>query len=270
MHPYHRPPSLPGSPPDDGDDTLSLVRLIENGTLDLQLAALLWLTLVNRGSIIVAASPRLAGKTTLLTALTDLMPHRFETVYTHGVAEEFDFLERTAPDRTLIVVNEISDHLPIYLWGSHVGRVLEALERGYTLAATMHADTPEEVLEVLLHPALGTTTTTVGNVTLIVTLLPAGLGGLEPVRRVRAAHLVLPPAAPPPRVRPLAEWDRTRDAFSHAGRTDREVLAERLGMSAAEFDAELAGRRSALEALLGVAPSTRETVRAALRGFARP
>jgi hypothetical protein len=43
----------------------SLLGLIDNGTMDTQTAALLWL-LVDRGSsILAAAGPQLAGKTTL-------------------------------------------------------------------------------------------------------------------------------------------------------------------------------------------------------------
>jgi hypothetical protein len=38
------------------------------------------------------------------------------------------------------LVNELSPHLPVYLWGQGVARLLDAATRGFQLLATAHAD----------------------------------------------------------------------------------------------------------------------------------
>jgi energy-coupling factor transporter ATP-binding protein EcfA2 len=124
---------------------LSALDLVRKDLLDTRTAAVLWL-LMERSSLIVASGPQLAGKTTLLTALLDLMPPSVEKVYTRGSEEDFSFLEQTGPSETLVLVPEFSDHTPAYLWGSGVRTLFDALEKGYRVAGTMHADTPEDIL----------------------------------------------------------------------------------------------------------------------------
>ena len=65
----------------------SLLGLIENGTMDLRTAALLWLLVDCKSSILAAAGPQLAGKTTLLTTLLDLMPPTYRRILTRGRQE---------------------------------------------------------------------------------------------------------------------------------------------------------------------------------------
>ncbi len=48
-----------------------------------------------------------------------------------------------------ILINEISDHLPVYSWGPYVQRAFELMGEGYSLASTMHADTVDGVIEQL-------------------------------------------------------------------------------------------------------------------------
>ena len=127
------------------DDRLTLLDLVRNNTLDLKLAALLWLLVDKNASIVVAAAPQLAGKTTLLTALIDFMPPRYTKVFTRGRNEDFSFLSSPDSDasNTYILVPELSDHTPAYLWGEEVRTLFQALDDGYSMGATMHADTPE-------------------------------------------------------------------------------------------------------------------------------
>jgi hypothetical protein len=260
MQPYHEPPFLRARPPGRSEDPLSLAALVQNGTLDLDLAALLWLTVAHRGSIVVAAAPRLAGKTTLLSAVTDLVAEGTEVVYTQGEAEDFAFLGETHPHTTLIVVNEVSDHLPIYLWGSRVTRVFEALRLGYSVAATLHADSAEETLDVLLDADGAMTPDLVGGLAIIANLTVVGEGA-DVTRRVAAVHVVLPTAAGRPGLGLLAEWEPWSDTFRHAGPEVRAGLARRLGMEAGAMEEGLSRRRAALDALRGRGPMDREEAR---------
>lgn len=125
--------------------------LIGDGTLTAETAALLGALLARRASIAVAAGAGGAGKTTLLTALLDLLPADTRRVYVRGCHESFAFLaDPTAePERTYLLVNEISAHLPIYLWGPAVRRVLGAARDGYRLAATAHATSVEGFVQSL-------------------------------------------------------------------------------------------------------------------------
>lgn len=129
----------------------SVLDLIRERTLSAELAALLWALMARRASIVVAAGPSGAGKTTLLTALLDFLPPGTRRVYLRGCYEPFAFLTDPAfdPRRGYLLVNEISAHLPTYLWGPGVRRALAAVRAGYGLAATAHATTVEEFVYAL-------------------------------------------------------------------------------------------------------------------------
>jgi energy-coupling factor transporter ATP-binding protein EcfA2 len=124
----------------------TIVDLIRDGVLSAEVAALLCELVAQRASIVVAAGPSGAGKTTLLTALLDALPAGTRRVYVRGCYEPFDFFAETDPGATALLVNEISAHLPIYLWGPGVRRVLTAAQNGYQLAATAHATSIEEFI----------------------------------------------------------------------------------------------------------------------------
>lgn len=127
----------------------TLIWLIERGSLDLQTAAFLSVSIELRASLIVAAEPHEAGKTTLLTALIDFLPPETTPVYLRGWYERFAFLERISPEAGYLLCNEISNHLPTYLWGRGVRRMFEAVAGGYPLATTMHASSASEALDQL-------------------------------------------------------------------------------------------------------------------------
>jgi energy-coupling factor transporter ATP-binding protein EcfA2 len=98
----------------------------------------------------VISGPSGVGKTTLLTALLDFLPARTRRIYPRGCFETFAFLSDPAfPAETALLINEISPHLPVYLWGPAVARMLESAHRGYTVLATAHADTVQEFVGVL-------------------------------------------------------------------------------------------------------------------------
>lgn len=231
MRHYHVPFAWRG-PGDWGDmaQDLSLLQLVQAGTLDLRVAALLWLGMERRASVIVAALPRLAGKTTLLSALRDLLPPGVEVVYTRGQREDFSFVAHTDPGRTYVLCNEISPHLPTYLWGNRVRVLFETLARGYALGATMHADSPEEVVAALEGPPLLVPAEAMARVTFIVNLYaedgPAGV-----VRRVSQVTLAAPShGADPYRLLPVAWWEPTSDTFAWAQSPDAaQALEARLG-----------------------------------------
>jgi hypothetical protein len=124
----------------------NIVELLRDETIDAWTAANLWAALARRQSLAVVAGESKVGKTTLLTALLDFVPPNTRRVYPRGCFETFAFLSDPAinPSQTALLINEISPHLPVYLWGPAVGRILEAAQRGFMLLATAHADSVHE------------------------------------------------------------------------------------------------------------------------------
>lgn len=127
----------------------SLPWLIHAGSITSREAALLSLAMEARRSIIIAAEPPQAGKTTLLTALIDFMNPEIEPVYLRGIYERFEFMQDADPEGVYVLCNEISAHLPTYLWGRGVRILFEALEQGYPMATTMHASSAKQVIDQL-------------------------------------------------------------------------------------------------------------------------
>ena len=123
-----------------------LAELLRDETIDNWTAANLWAALARRRSLVVVAGESEVGKSTLLNALLDFLPPETRRVYPRGCFESFAFLSDPAidPSETALLINEISPHLPVYLWGPAVGRVLEAAQRGFMLLATAHADSFHE------------------------------------------------------------------------------------------------------------------------------
>jgi energy-coupling factor transporter ATP-binding protein EcfA2 len=128
-----------------------LADLLRDGTIDPATAAILWAALSRLKSLVVIAGPAGAGKSTLLAALLELLPAGTRRVYLHGCFEAFGFLSdpEIDPRHTALLVNEISPHLPIYLWGPALHHLLAAAERGYAVLATAHAATVPEFVASL-------------------------------------------------------------------------------------------------------------------------
>jgi hypothetical protein len=129
----------------------SIGDLLRDGTISAADAALLWAALSRRRSVAVIAGPSGVGKSTLLGALLDFLPVDMRPVFVRGSFETFDFLANPelTPERAALVVNEISPHLPFYLWGAAVSRLFDAAERGYPVLATAHAETVPALLRFL-------------------------------------------------------------------------------------------------------------------------
>jgi hypothetical protein len=244
---------------------LSIMQIIEAGSTDTDTMALLWAMLTRRASVIVAAEPPMAGKTTTLTALLDLMPPENRKVYLRGHYETFDFIGQpdAEPANTYVLANEMSDHLAIYLWGSRIYKTFELLEKGYAIGSTMHAETVDDVMAILNSDPLNVPPQWIARLTLVVNLyvggtyssalrrfntvhmLEPGAGSLEPENRSDHQNPVVPG------VRPmlLSRWDRAADTFEHE--FERPEVAAKLAAWACvtpqEWAADLARRKAYLD-----------------------
>lgn len=247
----------------------SIVRLLDYGVLDAELAALLWLLIEARLPLVVAG-PDGAGKTTILAALLDFLPADVRPVPLAGAEEEFEWLpeapelgwrrerparrvgsapipESTAVGRratasvTVLLVPGLGDGPPHGTWGPRARIAIRALAVGYGLAATMTCDGLEDALGRLRAAPISADEDELSRLGVVLVARevevadanddPAAPAG--PRRRVVAAHYV----------RPVA-----RDAHGHVQRMPPAVLAayepstDRLEHFAWGIVGELAGR----------------------------
>ena len=204
-------------------DPHSLLWLISHGVLDHEAAAFLTLAVERRSTIIVCAEGSGVGKTTLLTALSDFLPQGSSPIFLRGMYERFAFSDTIAAADGYLLCNEISAHLPAYLWGRGVRQVFDAVAEGYPLLTSMHASDGRDVLRQLRDYPLDVSADRLQRIDLVVTL-SMGLVSNRRVRRLTRIERVLPPldgerGDDVPRVMSLAERDPLRaDLVVHTGR----------------------------------------------------
>jgi hypothetical protein len=150
------------------DENLSILDVVSFGAIDFKLAGLLWLIMENRPSVLVAAGPIWAGKTTLFHALLDFLPPEIAQVSLRGYEEDFKSLGNDKPENTYLITEEISNHSYEYLWGSQVAKAFELLPKGYALGGTIHARNNREVAYIL--SALGVPLALIASLGVIITL----------------------------------------------------------------------------------------------------
>jgi hypothetical protein len=257
---YHWEPPTP----------MSAVELIGTPTIDSRLMATLWAVVSRRRSVMLSSEAPQAGKTTLLSALVDFLPEDTTGIFVRGWWEEYDWLDQVPAGTGYLLINEMSDHLPIYVWGRAARGALVLAGKGWGLGATMHADSLPEALESL-RGSLGATDADLAGLTIYLQYsayaTPAGMyrrieeawhlrldgaGALAPVRLgaidgERSPRLTGAQRLPSP---PMLPGDGGRSAlpFIHDPAA-YAVLAATLGLSAEELEAELAARSAFLEDL---------------------
>lgn len=277
----------------------SVVELIRTGTLDAELGATLWVLIEGRVPVIVAARDRGAGKTTVLHAVLDFLPSGMHRVELAGEAETFDWLPQASelgwprraaaratsaahapsaaernvppirPETTVLVVPELSDHLPAYTWEAQARIAIRAASIGYDLAATIHADSLDGVFEALRRPPVGADDDELSRLGIVLILRHRDDGR----RRIVAAHYVRPTARDEhghvQRLGPavLATWDPARDAFEHFGWGVTPELALRVDRRAGDFEVEVDRRREYLQGLAEAGITAVPDVRAAIDGY---
>ncbi len=240
----------------DSRRQLSAAQIIALGSVDAKTVALIWLMLELGASLTVAGptypQPGI-GKTTTLNALLQFVPEGTALAYMSGMYEDFAFtqLPDIDPTRTYALCNEVSDHLPIYMWGRVARRYLTLPARGYHIATSVHADTIDDVIHMYQHD-LRVSVEDVRRLGLVVNI---GLVGrvYPPRRRWLTTHFLqhqpdpnCPDAVIPI---PLSLWNEFDDTFVHADQSIFDDLASWAGITPAEFSATLRQRTDCLEEL---------------------
>jgi hypothetical protein len=254
---YHWEPPTP----------MSAVELIGTPAIDARLMATLWAVVERRRGVMLSSEAPQAGKTTLLSALVDFLPDATTGIFVRGWWEEYDWLDEIPAGTGYLLINEMSDHLPIYVWGRNAKGALELAGRGYGLGATMHADSLDEAIETL-RDGVGATDTDLAGLTVYLQFsayrTPAGTyrrceeawhlrsgpdGALAPVRLAaieggRSPRLTGAQRLPVP---PVLRTDGGRGArpFVHEP-GGYAALSATLGLSSDAFERELEHRSAYL------------------------
>ncbi len=211
-----------------GGRMLSVVDLIEDGTLDEPTAGLMLSFVAAGASFLTAAGPGGVGKSTLLAVLLSFLPpgERVRTVTDPAAVGEPD-------EPTCWLCHEVgAGHWFGYLWGAQAAEFFALGECG-RIAATLHADTDTEIVAQLLGPGVGAAEEDLARMDLLLTMVREGGR-----RRVSTVYEATEGAAA--EFRPIVEWDRGRDTFeaAHSERLQSRVPVER----ATEFIEGLVGR----------------------------
>jgi hypothetical protein len=249
---------------------MSAVEIVRSGSVDSRLMATLWAVMARRRGVMLASEAPQAGKTTTLSALVDFLPDHTVGVFLRGWAQDMSWTDEIGPDRGVLLINELSDHLPIYVWGPNARAALHLAGSGYGFGGTMHADSLDEALACLRNE-LGATDADVAGLTLYLQYsayrTPAGMyrrveeawhlpldadGALAPVRLAaleggRSPRLTGAQRLPVPPVLASDGGRRTRPLEHDPAAYD--LLAASLGLTGAALDEELEQRAAFLLAL---------------------
>src|SRR6187551_777217 len=256
---YHWEPPTP----------MSAVELIGTPAIDARLMATLWAVVERRRGVMLSSEAPQAGKTTLLSALVDFLPDDTTGIFVRGWWEEYDWLDEIPAGSGYLLINEMSDHLPIYVWGRAARGALMLAGKGWGIGATMHADSLPEALASLR--TLGATDADLAGLTIYLqfsayatptgmyrrveeawhlrldeggTLAPVRLGAIEGDRSPRltgAQRMPSPPMLPDDGGRNERPLEHDPAAYA--------LLAATLGMAADAFEAEVSSRAAFLEDL---------------------
>jgi flagellar protein FlaI len=265
----------------------TIVELIRGGTLDSELAAMLWLLVEGGVPLLVAGEGQGTGKSTLLRALLDFVPPATRVVELAGASETFAWLPQGSelgwpgasrpaskrvtikPDTTLLVAAELSDRLPAYTWDGAARIAVRAASIGYGLAATMHADSLDAVFDELRRPPVALTDDELSHLGVVLILRRPDAHR----RRVVAAHYVRPVSRDlhghVQRLGPavLATWDPTADHLEHFGWGVVPELAMRIGWKPGDFELEADARRAFLDGIAAAGRTDPDGVRAGIAAY---
>lgn len=183
-----------------------------------------------------------SGKSTLLESLLPWYPAADRRIRLRGSFESFAWEQdpRFDPFRSVLVAEEISGHLPSYLWGPAVAHFLSWRDRGCAIVATAHGDSVEDIGRLLTGYPL---------------LLPLGaMTGFDAIVRIGPVE-----GAPGPRSAVTTIWTVGQTAAGgllpatlHDGSgCDEQIVSDvlrRIGAEHDQVDSRLSALRTRIEA----------------------
>jgi hypothetical protein len=192
---------------------LDLADLVVNRTLSPAMAATLATAAQERRSLLVAAIPRMAGKSTTMMATLQHAPPGTELHMLDGA--HGPSLGIPAKPGGYLVLAEIAKggFMSHYLWGEPVRQIFQAVRNGFSLATALHASGLDEAFEIVTR-GNSVPDADAAQVDLMVYVRSLGADWQNPSRRVIAEiHEIEAVERGEPRSRLLHRWDEARDRF---------------------------------------------------------
>jgi hypothetical protein len=134
-----------------GGRMLSIVDLIEAGTISRELAAYALAAIGKGASFMVGALPGGAGKTTVMGALLNFAPADVELIAADGSATIQHAIRNPTPPRCCIGHEIGAGAYYAYLWGNDLRAYFDLPLAGHFLATNLHADTYEQAHDQVVH-----------------------------------------------------------------------------------------------------------------------
>jgi len=126
--------------PEEGEPTRSLLNLIEEQTLDLELAAFLVSHISRGASFITGSGPGGIGKTTTKHALLSFVPA--DLPFFKALPDK---VSAVGEKKSCAIADELSGgRPPTYLWGDDLRAFFALSQSGHILTSTIHADNLDE------------------------------------------------------------------------------------------------------------------------------
>ncbi len=188
-----------------GGRTLTVVDLIRAGTIDCAMAACGMRAMAEDGALLTGAVPGGAGKTTLMAAMLHFLPPDVPIV----TVDHPSVVAEAGPGPACYLAHEIgSGHWYGYIWGGDVARYFGLIGEGRRIASCLHADTLEQMRDILCSPPLRVAPEAFGHVDVL--MFMAVRRGLRSVTR-RVATLYEADGEGGRRL--LYEWEPMSDTF---------------------------------------------------------
>jgi hypothetical protein len=251
------------------ENPLSVIDLINYGTLDIPVAGLLWLIMEKRASALVAAGPSRVGKSTTFNVLMDFMRPEIKQVQLQGDYEDFSFVKKAKPANTYMVAEEFGN-FGIYVWGEVAVKAFDLTSEGFALGGTIHAQSAREVVEILRR-YLGLPMSKIAAIDLIVILsVTAGRKYTdEPVRRIDTVSLVSPHEKGLA-LEMIASLSADGKSFEVANAADlKQALSAKLDFKNTDIAAGLKEKEEFLTRLKNEGKNSRDEVRKAVIEYYR-
>ena len=247
---------------------LSIVDLINANTLNIDMAAYSLYAIANGASFLTAARPGNAGKTTILSCLTNFLPPGIKLVTisdTSVITDGERLINEAGAGNLCFLCHEIGEATNIYgyIWNEYVGQLFRLMGSGCRFASCMHADTLPEMHDILVSEELGVSEEDFAQLGLILFI---NLKQLETGYRRRVA--TLHESGEGEKHNLLFSWKPESDTFSHNGAPALlKKVAKQRGHSVDQVAEELQQCKLFVESLMESGESDFRWVRKQVVGF---
>ncbi len=252
------------------EEPISPIDLVAWGTLDLRLAAILWMCVDFRLNLLITGSTA-SGKTTMLNALSLFIPYRVKIVSIEDTREVrlphenwTPFLAKDAEEMFELLKAALRQRPEYMIVGEVRGReaitMFQAMNTGHTTYSTLHAGDATSAINRLIHEPINVPVAMFDALDLLMVMKIDHISG-RMVRRVKNLYMIRLREGIKIETIPVFSWNKKNDAYVEE---NIRPLFEKLGRicgESAEFVEEEAERREKFLAdLLSERPGMRKLV----------